>query len=290
MASIICPDCGSSVSTDAQSCTNCGKPANMMQAALPIAFPRDDEHVGKVCSYCQSPIKPGDQVQICTDCQAPHHQECWEENHGCTTYGCRMTNFGAESLPESAASLSQRAASFETTVASRDAVIKKRWNTLTIVLLITIIVLLGYNVFSFCQINNIKTTNEDLRKNDEKTETILTIHGIDIKNQKTPLVSLKDEYVQDLGGGFLLANASAENDENTLTISGEIVNTRSVSYSDVDFVMQGEGKELVKIHLNRLSQGCASKFIVKVPMEVIDTDFDYFVNIFMDSYYVSWNY
>ena len=45
--------------------------------------------VGKTCPYCQTPIKPGGQVTICSACGMPHHAECWQENHGCTTFGCQ---------------------------------------------------------------------------------------------------------------------------------------------------------------------------------------------------------
>jgi len=26
---------------------------------------------------------------VCSSCHTPHHKECWEENKGCTTYGCK---------------------------------------------------------------------------------------------------------------------------------------------------------------------------------------------------------
>jgi hypothetical protein len=47
--------------------------------------------IGKTCPYCQTPIKPGIPVVICPECKIPHHKECWEENVGCTTYGCKYT-------------------------------------------------------------------------------------------------------------------------------------------------------------------------------------------------------
>jgi len=48
--------------------------------------------VGKTCPYCQTPIKPGASTVICPKCNIPHHKECWEENGGCTTYGCQYAN------------------------------------------------------------------------------------------------------------------------------------------------------------------------------------------------------
>lgn len=49
------------------------------------------EVVGKVCPFCRFPIKPGEQVQVCPACATPHHLDCWRENGGCTTYGCRAS-------------------------------------------------------------------------------------------------------------------------------------------------------------------------------------------------------
>jgi ketosteroid isomerase-like protein len=43
----------------------------------------------KTCPYCQSKIKTGADFIVCSHCGTPHHQECWDENGGCTTYGCR---------------------------------------------------------------------------------------------------------------------------------------------------------------------------------------------------------
>ena len=49
---------------------------------------RDDDHVGKLCPYCRSPIQPGERVIVCPECRMPHHQGCWYDNGRCTTYGC----------------------------------------------------------------------------------------------------------------------------------------------------------------------------------------------------------
>ena len=44
--------------------------------------------VGKLCPYCQYPIKQDSNIILCAVCKTPHHQECWNENGGCTTFGC----------------------------------------------------------------------------------------------------------------------------------------------------------------------------------------------------------
>lgn len=41
-----------------------------------------------LCPFCQTTIKKSADTIICSVCRTPHHQECWDENGGCTTYGC----------------------------------------------------------------------------------------------------------------------------------------------------------------------------------------------------------
>lgn len=48
-----------------------------------------EETAGKLCSICQTTIVGGEAVVHCPDCALPFHRECWEENHGCSQYGCR---------------------------------------------------------------------------------------------------------------------------------------------------------------------------------------------------------
>ncbi len=47
--------------------------------------------MGKLCPYCRFPIKAGDEVVTCPDCQTTLHADCWRANEGCTTYGCRSS-------------------------------------------------------------------------------------------------------------------------------------------------------------------------------------------------------
>ncbi|MBE6621725.1 MAG: hypothetical protein E7630_02095 [Ruminococcaceae bacterium] len=46
------------------------------------------EHVGKTCPYCKTPLVEGDTVVFCSVCDMPHHLSCWQDNQGCTTFGC----------------------------------------------------------------------------------------------------------------------------------------------------------------------------------------------------------
>jgi hypothetical protein len=42
-----------------------------------------------VCPYCRGPIEAGtDQQRVCDVCGTQHHADCYEENGGCTVFGC----------------------------------------------------------------------------------------------------------------------------------------------------------------------------------------------------------
>ena len=47
-----------------------------------------ENYTGKVCPFCKTEIKEEDSVKVCPACNIPHHEACWEENKGCTTFGC----------------------------------------------------------------------------------------------------------------------------------------------------------------------------------------------------------
>lgn len=51
-----------------------------------------ESYIGKICPYCGSEIKEGDAVKVCPSCGIPHHEACWIENKGCTTFGCKEQN------------------------------------------------------------------------------------------------------------------------------------------------------------------------------------------------------
>ncbi len=47
------------------------------------------KYLGKVCPYCKTEFIEGDEIVVCSDCEMPHHKECFIENKGCTTFGCQ---------------------------------------------------------------------------------------------------------------------------------------------------------------------------------------------------------
>ena len=58
------------------------------------------DFIGKICPYCKTEFKEGDDVVVCSVCEMPHHKECWIENKACTTFGCTGTIVGAEQYAE----------------------------------------------------------------------------------------------------------------------------------------------------------------------------------------------
>lgn len=46
------------------------------------------DYIGKICPYCKTEIRAEDEIVVCSECDMPHHKECWIENQGCTTFGC----------------------------------------------------------------------------------------------------------------------------------------------------------------------------------------------------------
>lgn len=41
------------------------------------------------CPICYAKITPNDEQTACPNCQMVYHKDCWKDNNGCATYGCR---------------------------------------------------------------------------------------------------------------------------------------------------------------------------------------------------------
>lgn len=53
------------------------------------------ESVGSVeemCSICQCSVEIGADRTTCDRCGLPFHKDCWQENQGCSAYGCANVN------------------------------------------------------------------------------------------------------------------------------------------------------------------------------------------------------
>ena len=55
-----------------------------------------ENFIGKICPYCKTEITVSDYVKVCPACGIPHHESCWIENKGCTTFGCSEKHYEAQ--------------------------------------------------------------------------------------------------------------------------------------------------------------------------------------------------
>mgnify|MGYP001090271951 CR=1 FL=1 len=58
-----------------------------------------NEYIGKYCPYCKTKFTENDEIVICSQCDMPHHKDCWIDNGGCTTFGCLGTIKSADGSP-----------------------------------------------------------------------------------------------------------------------------------------------------------------------------------------------
>lgn len=78
-----------------------------------------NDYAGKVCPFCKTEFAPTDEIVVCSECDMPHHKECWVENQGCTTFGCMGTIKVADNA---ATSVTQKQMSFEDNIISDSVV------------------------------------------------------------------------------------------------------------------------------------------------------------------------
>jgi len=108
LAILICPSCGAHNSDGATFCTLClarfSEPERATPSAPvphPVRATSVNEWAGKKCAYCMTELKANDDVLLCGACGMPHHQDCWNENGGCATFGCLAapTRWGPNDSP-----------------------------------------------------------------------------------------------------------------------------------------------------------------------------------------------
>jgi hypothetical protein len=62
------------------------------QEALPVKrplfAPKRPLVAQQICSICHSAIVAGETTTVCPSCALTFHAECWQENQGCSAYGC----------------------------------------------------------------------------------------------------------------------------------------------------------------------------------------------------------
>jgi hypothetical protein len=64
-----------------------GAPVEMSRAIAP-----PPEMQAATCSICQTAIAGGEERMSCPSCHLTFHAGCWQENYGCSAYGCDQVN------------------------------------------------------------------------------------------------------------------------------------------------------------------------------------------------------
>ena len=84
----VCAKCGAPLEDGQDFCPKCGALVSDKPTELNL-----EQYIGKICPFCKTEIKKGDAVKVCPSCDIPHHEACWEENKGCTTFGCSEQHY-----------------------------------------------------------------------------------------------------------------------------------------------------------------------------------------------------
>ncbi len=63
-----------------------------------------NDYTGKICPFCKTEFNPTDEIVMCSECDMPHHKDCWVENQGCTTFGCLGAIKSADNIATSVTS------------------------------------------------------------------------------------------------------------------------------------------------------------------------------------------
>lgn len=82
---LFCPNCGRT--QDEINELNLGKKKFELVNTSPSR--KEQLENAHICPICCSTIEANDKSIVCPDCNTAYHDECWQENHGCATYGCK---------------------------------------------------------------------------------------------------------------------------------------------------------------------------------------------------------
>lgn len=72
-------------------CKRCGQTLTVPQSS-DATVSDEVEIIEEFCSICQTTIEEDEVQTRCEACGLPFHVECWEENLGCSAYGCSNVN------------------------------------------------------------------------------------------------------------------------------------------------------------------------------------------------------
>ena len=66
-----------------------------MSEKIKISFDNPGNSSGSrklTCPVCTTHIEADDSTTVCPACKVIFHEECWQDNKGCSTYGCKLVN------------------------------------------------------------------------------------------------------------------------------------------------------------------------------------------------------
>jgi hypothetical protein len=64
--------------------------ATQPSAAEKFVFTAPPTNAAVTCPICLSVVREGEVVHRCPECDIVHHEECWAEVGGCSTFGCKQ--------------------------------------------------------------------------------------------------------------------------------------------------------------------------------------------------------
>lgn len=73
----------------------------MSEAAERVTATKD--HTERACPWCADAIEEDSDIAICTECNAVHHEKCWDDELGCATRKCAnapLPRFDAAQAPK----------------------------------------------------------------------------------------------------------------------------------------------------------------------------------------------
>ncbi|RLD15833.1 hypothetical protein DRI50_03335 [candidate division KSB1 bacterium] len=92
-----CPHCDHPIEVEISTsgmeyeCPNCSNKIVLPDPSEIISHTKENgQHAERICPYCRTAIDDPDEIKFCSACHTPHHVDCWDENNGCTVFGCSM--------------------------------------------------------------------------------------------------------------------------------------------------------------------------------------------------------
>lgn len=191
-------------------------------------------YIGKTCPYCQTPIKPGQMVKCCEKCKIFHHSECWDDNDGCTTYGCD-TKIGLEQAEElyHCNLASDVVQSIDSPINetpglnveySESSTLNKTVNEKVVYILLSLIVIIATAFIIINTINNIQAKNEyntgvAMLKQGNLDRAYIIFRNNSTKYERTDIGALSAQYAKkienykELSSEVISLNGEIEQDE-----------------------------------------------------------------------------